>query len=402
MNNLSSEEKTVLNEFSNVVKGRYLSSFGYGENNFIIKIEKGNPKWYFEDVSYFDKLLKKMEAKGIITLQYKRNDIIAIKLNPIVAEEYFKNTSLIPQIDKLLQYLKTSSSHYLKDFYTNIVERKRNKSSIQFLCNNLGFFDEDWIEACKGVALLEKIVDNNLCVLERDFSVEAWKDSKVIKKYISKMKYIMNSTALKDGDFLEQNGISKNPTLIQIKGTALIRIGKNTIIDLNDGNIWGLAPNADYSLICGSKVLTIENLTTFMDYKDNDFDIIVYLGGFANKKQILFLKKIAFNNVLYHWGDLDCGGFSILASLRRYGLDFKSFNMSIQYVNENIEYFVSLDVKNLKNKNGYFEKIQNLLDDEYLTEEEKKVLSYLKENNIWYEQESLETRKILNKCCSKF
>lgn len=64
MNNLSSEEKKVLNEFSNVVKARYLSSFGYGENSFIIKIENGNPKWYFEDVSYFDKLLKKWRQKG--------------------------------------------------------------------------------------------------------------------------------------------------------------------------------------------------------------------------------------------------------------------------------------------------------------------------------------------------
>ncbi len=396
MNSLSNDEKRILDEFSSIVKRRYLSSFGYGENYFIVKIEKGKPKWYFKDVDYADKLLKKMEEKKLITLQWKKSIIVAIKLSPNIAKQYFDTLSIIPKFDKLFEYLETSKSQYLNYFYNIIMDKKNNRGSIQFLCDKLDQFDETWVEACKGVELLEKSSNNNIFVLERNFSVAAWNDSKAMKKYISKMKYIMKSSSMKDDEFLETNGILKNPSTILVKGKVKIDIGLSTTIDLNDGNIWGLPYEADYSHIKGLKILSIENLTAFSAYKDINFDIIFYLGGYASKKQIKFFEVLMAENELYHWGDLDLGGFSILASLRKNGLNFKSYNMNFQYANDNLNYFVLIDDKELKSKNEYLDRIQNLLDSNLLFEEEKMVLKYLKSNNVWYEQESLETKKILS------
>lgn len=66
-------------------------------------------------------------------------------------------------------------------------------------------------------------------------------------------------------------------------------------------------------------VMTIENKTSYQRMKGNDA-ALMYLGGFANRHQIDFLKKVISDNLhvkYQHFGDIDIGGFLIHRQLCR-------------------------------------------------------------------------------------
>lgn len=80
-------------------------------------------------------------------------------------------------------------------------------------------------------------------------------------------------------------------------------------------------------------VMTIENKTSFQRLKDGD-SAMMYLGGFANRHQIEFLKKVISDNPnvrYYHFGDIDIGGFLIHKHLcRETAKKFELYCMGIQ------------------------------------------------------------------------
>lgn len=80
-----------------------------------------------------------------------------------------------------------------------------------------------------------------------------------------------------------------------------------------------------------TKFMTIENRTSYLRYSAFD-EVIFYLGGYANRFQRDFIKKVYEDNpdVEYlHFGDIDAGGFWIHYNLCEItGVEFKIFCMS--------------------------------------------------------------------------
>lgn len=80
-------------------------------------------------------------------------------------------------------------------------------------------------------------------------------------------------------------------------------------------------------------VMTIENKTSFQRLKDG-VSAMVYLGGFANRHQVEFIKKVISDNPnvrYYHFGDIDVGGFLIHKHLcRETAKKFELYCMGIQ------------------------------------------------------------------------
>ena len=145
------------------------------------------------------------------------------------------------------------------------------------------------------------------------------------------------------------------------KGKGTIKINEQ-IIDLEKvGNVVAL-PVDDINSISFSnidKVTTIENLTTFYDYKDEG--LTIYLGGFPTKNQLNILKKIYNDNIkFYHFGDIDYGGFTILNYLfENVSQNIKTINMNLETLKNNIKYCSTIDNKD------YLIKLHKLLDKEY-------------------------------------
>ena len=80
-------------------------------------------------------------------------------------------------------------------------------------------------------------------------------------------------------------------------------------------------------------VMTIENKTSFQRLRNGKF-AMMYLGGFANRDQIEFLKKVISDNSnikYYHFGDIDIGGFLIHKHLcRETSKSFEMYCMGIE------------------------------------------------------------------------
>ncbi len=92
----------------------------------------------------------------------------------------------------------------------------------------------------------------------------------------------------------------------------------------------GIPPDAIEDAIINKSItycLTIENLSSFNSYTRtiDDGGIIVYSNGFPGSKWQLAYKKILqalpMNVSIFHWGDIDIGGFRILQKLQEYATE---------------------------------------------------------------------------------
>lgn len=128
-------------------------------------------------------------------------------------------------------------------------------------------------------------------------------------------------------------------------------------------------------------VMTIENKTSFQRLKDRN-SAMMYLGGFANRHQIEFLKKVISNNpdVRYqHFGDIDVGGFLIHKHLcRETSKKFELYCMGIQQL---CDMRFSHCLRELTDND--MSRLESLMQDDSYSE----VLKHMKEHNVKLEQE---------------
>lgn len=128
-------------------------------------------------------------------------------------------------------------------------------------------------------------------------------------------------------------------------------------------------------------VMTIENKTSYQRMKDKNY-AMMYLGGFANRHQIEFLKKVISDNPnakYQHFGDIDIGGFLIHKHLcRETSKNFKLYCMGIHQLSD-IRFSHCLR----KLTDNDMSRLEVLLEDDSYSE----VLKYMKEHNVKLEQE---------------
>ena len=128
-------------------------------------------------------------------------------------------------------------------------------------------------------------------------------------------------------------------------------------------------------------VMTIENKTSFQRLRDGKF-AMMYLGGFANRDQIEFLKKVISDNPnikYYHFGDIDIGGFLIHKHLCRE--TSKNFEMHCMGIEQLCDIRFSHCLRELTDND--MSRIGTLMEEDLYNE----VLKYMKENNVKLEQE---------------
>lgn len=127
--------------------------------------------------------------------------------------------------------------------------------------------------------------------------------------------------------------------------------------------------------------MTIENKTSFQRLRDGD-SAMMYLGGFANRHQIEFLKKSFPENPdirYYHFGDIDIGGFFIHKHLcRETSKKFELYCMGIQQL---CDTRFGHCLRELTDND--MSRIEILMEEEPYSE----VLKYMQEHNVKLEQE---------------
>lgn len=327
-----------------------------------------------------------LEHLGYVSVKKKRNGVItSVSLATDHLEDVYRYLRRTPKKDTNLRLVELLSrfigknellDRYCKDQLVRLSDNKNIKGSDDF---------DGFRQILQVLAAIFSVEEETY---QRDFSVRVLGDSKAFEKIRSKVVTIL----MEYGDFddaetvLEDLNIVKNPGHVYFKGTGVLNMTGQTI-DLSrlPGDI-GLSSKLLDAItsvqVTGSKVITVENLTTFHSFLDADA-LIIYLGGYHNTIRRKFIQRIFEQNKdkrYYHYGDIDAGGFYILQHLRRKtGIPFEPLHMDVETLVRNKKSW-----KNLTENDR--DRLQNLMNEKKFS----KTVQFMLDNNCKLEQESLD------------
>lgn len=375
---------------------RSKSFIGTNINNqsFSKKIEDLFPKYsdesqytLFKDVN---EQIGELEKTGLVSVKHKKKGaivsdvVVSVTLNLEQLEECYRLLGRTPKselndsiIALLTEYEHKSS--ILEKFCTEQINRlAENKKADHF--DSLESFEQ----ILKVLAVIESVPEETFI---RNFSIRILGDSKAFEKIKTKVVSIL----FKYGDYpnqetiLDDLNVVKNPGYVYIKGKGSVTIsGQNIDFSKLDGD-FGISSkvldDVESISVTAGKVITIENLTTFNTFEDEDA-FVVYLGGYHNSIRRKFITKMYEMNQdkdYYHYGDIDAGGFYILLDLRRKtGIPFKPMRMDVEMLMK-YSAFTKRLTENDRNR------LENLKDTEFAG-----VVEYMLKNDCKLEQEAIE------------
>ncbi len=344
----------------------------------------------YEVFSGVNEQVQNLEKTGLITVKRKKRgkietDVVAsVQLNLDKLSDAYKVLGRQPKADRNDEILKLLNQYkdctpLLHDFCQEQVDRIKSNRKPQY-SDDLVKFEQ----ILKVLAEVEKVEEE---VFIRNFSIRVLGDSKAFEK----IKTSVASILCEYGEYtdkdhvLENLNIVSNPGYVYAKGNGRITIS-GQVIDFSslDGDLGlssALLDSIEEVKVYASKVITIENLTTFNSYADKDA-FAIYLGGYHNSVRRKLIRKIYEQNpdkAYYHYGDIDAGGFNILLDLRaKTGISFVPFNMDVATL-EKYRDFTKKLTENDKSR------LKNLLGGEF-----DAVVRYMLEHDCKLEQEAIE------------
>lgn len=371
---IKTTKKILLEDLIDIYERRLLKNSDFKQRVLInIDIDK-YPK-YFENEKLFNDAISNLEFKKYIEVEYVKfsNNYSRIILNREKVEEIYLYLNKDNPLDKYYNLLK------FFDKYPCEINNRKKQEVINAFDENKSvttYLRDDFIDLIKLAYYLEQNVEE---IYERNFSNKVFNDSKRLESLKSQINTYFNAE-----DILVDKGVVKNPTYLFLKGEGVIYLNKEQINLKNIKTPIGISSNSikDLEFENVNKVTTIENLTTFNDYRGDG--LIIYLGGFSNKHKIDLLTNLKKStNDFNHFGDIDYGGFLILSNLMtNLGLEIKTINMSIAELEKYKGYLIPIKDKD------YINKLSSLLNVENL-KAHYETIQYLINNKVKLEQESI-------------
>lgn len=361
------------------------------KQSFNRKVSELFPK-YNDDAEYdlfvdVNEALRELEQLNMISLGIKRGDIInTVSLNTDMLSLCYDRVRREPKRDENQWLMETMES-----FKGNVILDKYLQAQKEKLIKNqkVEYYDGNKTDYIDLLRLVITLLTNESEQYVRELSIKLFNDSKRVEKLESKARALLYQY----GDFLEKESvfeecsILKTPTYVSVKGKATITIGKQQIdLSLIEGDI-ALSTESLKSIseikVTGKRIVTVENLTSFHDYSNND-DFVIYLGGFHNKTKRCFLSKVYESNKdkeYRHFGDIDAGGFYILLHLRaKTAIEFTSLYMDIATI-EKYKYHTKEITENDRKR------LESLLKKDIGTDSD--VIDYMLINGCKLEQEAV-------------
>lgn len=248
--------------------------------------------------------------------------------------------------------------------------------------------------------ILSAIEDNTEDRYLREFSIEVFHDSKMAESLLEKAASVIRRfgpeglAELTVDEILEEYGIYRNPAWVYMKGYGGFCVREEgPVIRLNVLKQGLGITGSDLEEILWSsdgedaprRILTIENLTSFHQWKAEDRSLVIYLGGYAGRRKRVFLRRIyeAYPRAEYlHFGDIDCGGFRIWRALREgTGIPFRTCRMDLDTWKKYRRYGRPLTQNDRK-------QLRLMMDDPYFSEQTDLFLQML-QAGIKLEQECM-------------
>lgn len=314
----------------------------------------------YEKISAINDTVQKLKDKGFVTSEYESfgTDLTGIylvddKIDEI--EEHLAEQYGYVSKDTKLQKLETLIREYGNR--SPICHEECGKLKIILESRKLPKSIEKSIEMLDDLFRVLSFVENNQKLMYiREVSMLVYGDSKYFENntleplctLLQKYNTVpIPGQTLSDGEYilsdeiLKKYHVFKEPQKISIRGKALIRMcGKDIdISEFDEGIEFTVSELSKIECVqlLVTTFMTIENRTSYLRYKKEN-TVTFYLGGYANRDQRDFIRKIYESNpsVTYlHFGDIDAGGFWIHHHLCQVtGVPFGMFHMSFEELME--------------------------------------------------------------------
>ena len=336
------------------------SSLAKGTNKVAVHIDfrfskKSVPEYFDESSLAFEEIhacAHELEDKGFVRIVWKKGkeDHIIEKL--VLNEK---------KVKEIYQYLgRTSHEDYVRNTL-KLVGILREQCTAPVAGKLLDWLDErlrgdlpvkEFIdltcpeETKKLIRAVQAVEENEEENYIREFSIRNFSDSKTFEQMCGKIGRIFRrfSPEFAEADteeILAEYGIYHMPNYIYLKGLGTLALGKaeKEFLDLSllRQGIGLSGDDLSDIRITGRekirKIITIENLTTFFRWQEENA-LIIYLGGYHNKVRRRLLKEIyeTLPDAEYlHFGDIDVGGFEIYRDLcRKTDIPFRLYHMGIE------------------------------------------------------------------------
>lgn len=345
----------------------------------------------------FEKECNLLESEKLIQLDWKYERII--RINAIATTENWINIRTILGVKE-----KKQRKHDEIDFYTTFYEDINSEQIVKEFCKyqierlendkKAEYHQED---SKNIISLLDFILKNKNEILERELSISVLANS---KKWEEKYKRKVLKVLRQSGHFdyiiencanekeinkiiLEECNVYSNPSYVYFKG--------NGKIIFENGECFTVYPDIPFALyspsiskimsfeIEDSKIMTIENLTSFNRIKESE-TFFIFLSGYHNSVKQKFLEKIYqqnSNKIYFHFGDIDPDGFFILENLKKKThIDFNPYKMGIEELEKYSTFSKALEDNDIIKANSLIEKGKFV-----------EIMNYMLEKNIKLEQE---------------
>ena len=295
----------------------------------------------------------------------------------------YRKEKLISYLTSLLKIDNETIQNMSSSFLSDLSEGKQKHVETYFSSLD---------ELKKIVKVVLEVANLECEVSERVFSIKCFGDSKTLMNIKSKVNVILKEFSEEiyndEDDPLFNLGVVSNTNYAFIKGDLSFKIN-DQLIDLGKyKNELALSDKMideiEIISLNESKIITIENLTNFLEFNEDGF-IAIYLGGFHNsvkRKLLLKIREANSNLTFYHFGDIDAGGFYILNHLKeKTGINFIPFKMKVDVFINNLSRAKDLTKNDIK-------RLERMKDDSRFDEFKEVIEAMLKENKK-LEQEAL-------------
>lgn len=360
----------------------------------------------FEDIHAAVKHLEELGYVQVIWKGKKENHILQkVILCEAKIKEIYRYIGRMPKNEQQKMQLRTlerlaeeCQTPVASAFVFWLIERLQQGKTVKEYLNL-----EDTAQTERLIRGISAIEQNQEETYIREFSVRCFGDSKMLERRLSLIvgimrKFSKNYEGMDNEAILAEHGIYHTPNYVYIKGCGCLQMGKESIcmIDLERLHQGIGLSGEDLDTLhwmnssSVKKVITIENLTTFFRWKEND-SILIYLGGYHNavRRQLLQELYHVFPQAEYlHFGDIDIGGFEIYQDLcRRTGIPFHTYLMGSEQLEKYGAYAKKLTENDRKRLDELLEK------EEY--RDVWQVLEYMREHGKKLEQECIRVGKDL-------
>lgn len=298
---------------------------------------------------------QKIEAVNAVAEMCQKNGFLTVELNGGFSNEIKAIYLVDDKIDQIEQYLCDTyhyeSKYAKKQYVTQVLAKYSGRTPVADQeCKAIqGILQKNRIP--KNYLQLEDILkalvfieENKKQIYLREASMLIYGPSKYLEENtlnsVCRLLRIYLNRPCKENELpdeiLEAYNIFKEKQQLRVKGDITIyAAGKTLDIGAFSG---GVAFSADelsqlqHIVVHDAQFITVENLTSYLRLQKKD-TAFFYLGGFTNRFQRDFLKKVYQDNsnIQYlHFGDIDAGGFYIHEHLcRATGIPFSEYQMFV-------------------------------------------------------------------------